>query len=215
MKEVGLAWSCWQSPFWLKPFLLEHHIVYACGERFSAIISVFLTSFCIFFLSCTMVRKGWSNLEVPNGWLKVVRGVRPPSEKWPRAGSQQQRRQPVGPAPVTRAAPPLAAPTSQLATRTIASGCRSASCEDASFYRGFPTRRHGGIRDAPASSHKSATPNVGANVVETRCGHRSSQKERSQCSSLRGRRKFVAEVEGTGDRNAGTACSSSKVVGLQ
>ena len=53
-------------------------------------------------VSRAMVRKGWSTLEVPDGWLKIVRGVRPPSEKWPRAGPQQQRHQSARPAPVKK-----------------------------------------------------------------------------------------------------------------
>ena len=30
-------------------------------------------------------RKGWSSIEVPGGWLQVVRGPRPPASKWPQA----------------------------------------------------------------------------------------------------------------------------------
>ena len=32
-----------------------------------------------------MVRKGWSTLDVPSGWVQIVRGPRPKSEKWPLA----------------------------------------------------------------------------------------------------------------------------------
>ena len=28
-------------------------------------------------------RKGWSSIEVPGGWLQVIRGPRPPASKWP------------------------------------------------------------------------------------------------------------------------------------
>ena len=30
-----------------------------------------------------MPRRGWQQLDVPSGWLRVLRGPRPPSEKWP------------------------------------------------------------------------------------------------------------------------------------
>ena len=29
-----------------------------------------------------MVRKGWTKIEVPEGWTQIVRGPRPPSAKW-------------------------------------------------------------------------------------------------------------------------------------
>ena len=58
-------------------------------------------------------------------------------------------------------------PTSQFAARAFTSGCRSASCGDTSFHRGSPTRRHGGIGGAPASSYKGPTPNVGATCRST------------------------------------------------
>ena len=40
-----------------------------------------------------MVRRGWKSFDVPTGWVQIVRGPRPKSEKWPRAG--QQFRQPA------------------------------------------------------------------------------------------------------------------------
>ena len=30
-----------------------------------------------------MVRRGWSALDVPSGWIQVLRGPRPPSQQWP------------------------------------------------------------------------------------------------------------------------------------
>ena len=33
----------------------------------------------------SMPRKGWTQIEVPHGWTQLIRGVRPESEKWPRA----------------------------------------------------------------------------------------------------------------------------------
>ena len=32
-----------------------------------------------------MVRKGWRTVEVPNGWLQIIRGPKPPSAKWPQS----------------------------------------------------------------------------------------------------------------------------------
>ena len=53
----------------------------------------------------TMVRKGWTSVEVPDGWLQVIRGKRPPSVQWPRAGSQQHARQTGKPALESRKPP--------------------------------------------------------------------------------------------------------------
>ena len=43
-----------------------------------------------------MVRRGWTHVEVPSGWVRVLRGPRPPSVQWPQARSvskvQQERR---------------------------------------------------------------------------------------------------------------------------
>ena len=40
----------------------------------------------VFSLCCVsaMIRKGWSIVQVPDGWLKVIRGPQPKSERWPR-----------------------------------------------------------------------------------------------------------------------------------
>ena len=41
-------------------------------------------SFFLRFVSRTsMVRRGWSTVEVPSGWLQVIRGSRPPVARWP------------------------------------------------------------------------------------------------------------------------------------
>ena len=37
-----------------------------------------------------MPRKGWSAVEVPNGWLQVIRGPRLPAAQWPRAKAQSK-----------------------------------------------------------------------------------------------------------------------------
>ena len=36
-----------------------------------------------------MPRRGWQAIEVPSGWYEVIRGPRPPSQKWPRASPHQ------------------------------------------------------------------------------------------------------------------------------
>ena len=36
-----------------------------------------------------MPRRGWSTLEVPAGWLQVIRGPRPPAVQWPKASRAQ------------------------------------------------------------------------------------------------------------------------------
>ena len=41
-----------------------------------------------------MVRKGWTHLEVPNGWVQLIRGPRPRSVQWPRASHDQKIQQP-------------------------------------------------------------------------------------------------------------------------
>ena len=30
-----------------------------------------------------MPRRGWKQFDVPSGWVRVLRGPRPPSERWP------------------------------------------------------------------------------------------------------------------------------------
>ena len=44
-----------------------------------------------------MPRRGWQAIEVPSGWYEVIRGPRPPSQKWPWASPHQsaQSRQPL------------------------------------------------------------------------------------------------------------------------
>ena len=40
-----------------------------------------------------MVRKGWSQLDVPTGWVQIVRGPWPKSVTWPRANTQSMKPQ--------------------------------------------------------------------------------------------------------------------------
>ena len=52
-----------------------------------------------------MVRKGWTQMEVPSGWVQILRGPRPKSEQWPKQsksiskvkGRGQQRQSSVSP----------------------------------------------------------------------------------------------------------------------
>ena len=37
-----------------------------------------------------MVRKGWTKMDVPDGWVQIIRGPRPPAAQWPRASVQNR-----------------------------------------------------------------------------------------------------------------------------
>ena len=52
--------------------------------------------FCVL-VSRSMVRRGWSQLDVPTRWVQIVRGPRPKSVAWPRANFQPTKPQ-VAPA---------------------------------------------------------------------------------------------------------------------
>ena len=47
--------------------------------------------------SFLMVRRGWSTVEVPSGWLQVIRGPRPPAARWPSAHKGSVQRSPSKP----------------------------------------------------------------------------------------------------------------------
>ena len=61
-----------------------------------------------------MPRRGWTTVDVPEGWLKVIRGQRPPSVKWAKVEKKERKssaapqnpRQPPGPS----RSPPLKTP---------------------------------------------------------------------------------------------------------
>ena len=38
---------------------------------------------CFFVSRFVMPRRGWQQFDVPSGWVRVLRGLRPPSERWP------------------------------------------------------------------------------------------------------------------------------------
>ena len=75
-----------------------------------------------------MPRKGWSTVEVPDGWLQVIRGPRPPAVRWPKAprgrgldsstkkdakGSSQPPQPAQRPVPEVRRGPPQVSPVAQ------------------------------------------------------------------------------------------------------
>ena len=65
------------EPFWLNlPFLSNGALLsrVAEGSKWS-----FASSKPRFF----MPRKGWSTVQVPDAWLQLIKGPRPPSTKWP------------------------------------------------------------------------------------------------------------------------------------
>ena len=65
------------------------------GQIFSSFVF-----FCILVRRRAMPRKGWSTVEVPDGWLQITRGRRPPAPKWFRAKVQT----PCSRSPVRRCA---------------------------------------------------------------------------------------------------------------
>ena len=63
---------------------LKASIAHACF----AVCSLCLLFECLLHLcqpTHLMGRKGWSQMEVPSGWLQVIRGPRPRSQRWPSA----------------------------------------------------------------------------------------------------------------------------------
>ena len=44
-----------------------------------------------------MPRRGWTTVDVPEGWLKVIRGQRPPSVKWAKAEKKTERKSSAAP----------------------------------------------------------------------------------------------------------------------
>ena len=70
------------KPFWLKPFCSNLPLLARGRQVFSS--SLLLHPLQTWQL---MPRKGWTALETPNGWFKLIRGPRPPSVRWPSAKS--------------------------------------------------------------------------------------------------------------------------------
>ena len=66
------------KPFWLKPFWLKAFPAQKPLCSFASRVTRF------------MPRKGWRTVQVPDGWLQVLRGPRPPSVKWSKATPQSK-----------------------------------------------------------------------------------------------------------------------------
>ena len=82
VRKLGRESGSQAELFWLKPFWLKFFKTpLALAER-ARLLQFF--SFCCV---SAMPRKGWSIVQVPDGWLKVIRGPQPKSERWPRRQS--------------------------------------------------------------------------------------------------------------------------------
>ena len=66
---------------WKKHLLAQAIFVqtFSCLRGRKAILAVF---FCVF-VSRLVVRRGWSSIPVPEGWVQIVRGPRSKSVQWP------------------------------------------------------------------------------------------------------------------------------------
>ena len=75
----------------------SHFSQSGCDAVSRPVQEVPLFVFCVFVSRGCMPRKGWSTLEVPAGWLQVIRGPRPPAVQWPKAsrGQGQFQKPPV------------------------------------------------------------------------------------------------------------------------
>ena len=88
---------------------------FAQGSRCSrAVCRLLFASVAFLLAGQLMVRRGWTHVEVPSGWVQVLRGPRPPSVQWPPAKGvsnskpQQERR--------SSAVPPVGKGSSKGAT---------------------------------------------------------------------------------------------------
>ena len=99
-------------------------------------------------LRSVMVRRGWTQVEVPDIWLQVIRRKRPPSMQWPRARSQQHIRQPGKIVPDAKKPPMMNKPPQPPSSRQsvppeqlrAAAGCKDP--EDPGIPRCSPARGH-------------------------------------------------------------------------
>ena len=69
-----------RNPLLAQAILLKIHLAFAGGELVFSFASQVRRRF--------MPRKGWTTMAVPDGWLQVLRGPRPPSQKWERRPHQ-------------------------------------------------------------------------------------------------------------------------------
>ena len=62
-------------------------------QREVSVLFLFFHAFCFLFSRGLMPRKGWNQLDVPSGWVRIIRGPRPRSVQWPRADAPQRPHQ--------------------------------------------------------------------------------------------------------------------------
>ena len=110
-------------PFWLKPFILAQACL--CSRGTGELFLLFVRR------RAAMVRKGWTKVVVPDGWLQVIRGKRPPSVQWPRAGSQQHVRQTGKPAQESRNSPKTSSPPARAKKRFLQHDATIAAAREA------------------------------------------------------------------------------------
>ena len=96
-----------QDRFWLKPFWLK--VVFAKAQSADCLLVPFLRPFQS---DRSMVRRRWSQVDVPTGWVQIVRGFWPKSVTWPRANSQPTKPQ------VASAKPPRGQRRTSVAPQT-------------------------------------------------------------------------------------------------
>ena len=82
-----LFWKKKFQPFWLKGILFKRCVAHAHDKL----------AFLLLTLSQDTVRendsqvhfrwygRGWTQMDVPSGWIQVLRGPRPKAERWPNA----------------------------------------------------------------------------------------------------------------------------------
>ena len=77
----------------LTPMSTQHlsHTCQTQKKNFSLKFKV-CCKICFFCLSSSacMVRRGWTRIEVPEGWTQIIRGRRPQAVKWPPAVRRRQ-----------------------------------------------------------------------------------------------------------------------------
>ena len=147
-------------------------------------------------------------MEVPDGWLQVIRGKRPPPTQWPRARSQKQVRQPGKPAPESKKPPTQPSISRQSVSQSNCGqqqlrGSRHPSerssqrtqkrgrfCNPHRRRRNDKRRfRRGRNRFLPQKSTHDCRDHGG--VAESRT------RQRSRCARCRRRRRSLAEIKET------------------
>ena len=153
-----------------------------------------------------MVRKGWTQVEVPNGWVQLIRGPRPKSVQWPRASKdgkpQQQPRQPGGPRPAAvnkepqKAKSPPIHPDERLARARVRVGQLESAIKV--LDPGDPTLPV--LQEALKKAQQQAkTPSLESRVrvaeeYLARKKKRLAEAEQAVVAAVEGRDRFLAEV---------------------